>query len=164
MRTRRLGLLAAVAVLLVAGCSAPTDPRVSFYADGDTVRSAPLLYCDVRVSSCEQPTGPVSLDIRPGMPVQVSVPGSVARTPWTVTVQYRTADGTVRKSRETFTDGEQYAYTVTPPTPTARILVVEVQQLGAAYAADSQGDPILDDAGSPQLVARGVWSVQASNV
>ena len=133
---------------------------MSFYADGDTVRAAPLIYCDVLVKECDQAAGPASLPVRPGMPVQVSIPGAVAETPWTVTVQYRTAGGAVRYTHETFTDGKQYAYTADPPGAGNRILVVEIQQLGAAYAANQQGTPALDPAGNPQLVARGVWSLQ----
>lgn len=160
MRKRLTGLLLGAAALILAGCSAPSAPKVSFYADGDTVRATPLIYCDVLVRQCDQAGNPAALEVRPGIPVQVSIPGEVAETPWKVIVQYRTADGTMRYTRETFTDGEQYAYTADPPGPHAQILVVEVQQLGAAYAADKQGNALLDAAGNPQLVARGVWSLQ----
>lgn len=133
---------------------------MSFYADGDTVRTTALIYCDVLLKNCDQAGKPVSLPVRPGMPVQVSIPGAVAETPWTVTVQYRATDGAVRYTHETFTDGEQYAFTADPPGEGNQILVVEIQQLGAAYAANQTGKLIRDAAGNPQLVARGVWSLQ----
>lgn len=125
------------------------------------MRAAPLLYCDVRVQHCDQAGSPVTLKVPAGMPVQVSIPGAVAETPWKVIVQYRTPHG-VRYQQQTFTQGKQYAYTAEPPSPQARVLVVEIQQLGVAYAADKSGNLILDAAGNPQLVARGVWSLQAN--
>ncbi len=154
--------LLAGAVAAVAGCSAPPQPEVTFFADGDTERAAPLRYCDALLTSCEPTRGePATLDVRPGMPVQVSVPSEVARTPWVVNIQYLDDQGRPQPVRqEVFTSGERHAYTALPEAPGDQLLVVEVQQLGAAYAADAQGDPILDEAGEPQLVARAVWSLR----
>lgn len=125
---------------------------MSFYADGDTVRTAPMLYCDVRVRDCEKPAEPATLSARAGMPVQVSIPGDVADTPWSVTVQYRTNAGKVRYSHATFTSGQQHAYTADPPGSSNQILVVEIQQLGGALTKDANGNL--------QPLARGVWSLQ----
>ncbi|PRX50237.1 uncharacterized protein DUF2771 [Prauserella shujinwangii] len=147
--------------LVTAGCSAPGAPEVSFYADGDTVRAQPLIYCDALVRDCERGGTAATLKARPGEPVQVSVPADVAETPWAVNVQYLGPDGSPRPVRqEVFTDGEQHAYTARPDSPEGQLVVVEIQQLGAAYAANERGEPILDEAGQPQLVVRGVWSLQ----
>ncbi len=62
--------------------------------------------------------------------------------------------------QEVFTDGTRHAHTVIPESAEHQILVVEVQQLGAAYAVDEKDEPILDENGQPQLVVRGVWSLQ----
>ncbi|WP_199431339.1 DUF2771 family protein [Qaidamihabitans albus] len=159
MRRVLVALLAGGA-LTMAGCSAPGPPEVSFYTDGESVRAEPLVYCDVLLKSCDQHGGPATLRTRPGKPVQVSLPADVSRTPWAVNVQYLDAEGRPQPVRqEVFTDGTQHAYTV-EPAPGERLLVVEIQQLGGAYAADAQGEPILDEAGEPQLVVRGVWSLQ----
>lgn len=157
---RRIVLLLACAALAVAGCSTPGPPKITFYADGDSVRAAPLRYCDALLRECEQSGSKAALTVREGEPVQISVPGDVARTPWLVNVQYLTESGQPQLEQEVFTSGDQHAFTVNAGGPAAQLVVVEVQQIGAAYAVDEQGQPILDPAGNPQLVARGIWSLQ----
>lgn len=153
----------ACGALFVTGCSAGSDPEVTFYADGDTTVAAPLIYCDEVLKECGDRTKPVNLDVRPGMPVQVSVPSSVAETPWVIIVQYvDTKTGQQSVDQQAFTNGSQHAYTATPPSPESRVAVVEVQQIGAAYGVDGQGNPIVDENGQPQLVTRGIWSLQNS--
>lgn len=158
MRRLVAPLLAAFAVVLAA-CSAPPSPEVTFYTDGESIRAAPLSYCDALLTSCAAEGEPVTLQARPGKPVQVSLPSEIADTPWVLNVQYFDAAGEAQIRQEVFTDGTQSAYTVAPE-PHDQLLVVEVQQFGAAYAADEQGDPITDERGEPQLVMRGVWSLQ----
>ena len=119
-----------------------------------------MAYCDVLVRDCVDPAEPAALPVRRGMPVQLSIPDSVAEAPWTVTVEYRTADDEVRYEHEVFTNGDQYAYTADPPGSDNQITVVEIQQISAAYATNDQGEINLDMGGDPQLVARGVWSLQ----
>ncbi|WP_007024944.1 DUF2771 family protein [Saccharomonospora iraqiensis] len=156
----RVAPLAAGAAVL-AGCSAPAPPEVTFYADGESVRAEPWRYCDAQVTSCESHGERPVLDVRAGEPVQISVPADVAETPWLVNVQYTDSAGTVRPIRqEVFTPGERHAYTAVPQAPAEQLLVVEVQQLGGAYAADAQGNPIVDESGRPQLVARAVWALR----
>lgn len=162
---RRLVVALLGGALLLAGCSAPGQPRISFFADGDTVRTEPLVYCDALVKQCERSGRPATLRVRPGEPVQVSLPEQVVKTPWVVNVQYLGPDGKPRPVRQkVFTDRNQHAYTVQPGGPGNQLLVVEIQQLGAAFAANSKGEPILDEAGQPQLVVRGVWSLQIEPV
>ncbi len=147
---------------MLAGCSAPAPPEVTFYADGESVHAQPWRYCDALVTSCESdPDEPSVLDVRAGEPVQVSVPTDVAETPWLVNIQYTDSEGTVRPIRqEVFTPGERHAYTAVPQAPAEQLLVVEVQQLSKAYAADAQGNPVVDESGRPQLVARAVWALR----
>ncbi|MFC4002141.1 DUF2771 family protein [Prauserella oleivorans] len=157
---RAVGALLAGAAVTVAGCSAPPDPAITFYADGETAHAEPLIYCDALLRECDEGAEPVRLKVRPGRPVQVSLPADVSETPWALNVQYRTPDGRQPLRQQVFTNGKQHAYTVTPPSPDHQVLVVEIQQLGAAYAADERGNPIVDENGQPQLVVRGVWSLQ----
>lgn len=160
MRRLVVALLAAGAVTL-AGCSAPSVPQLTFYADGESTTAEPLSYCDAMLTSCETGGKAATLRVRAGKPVQVSLPSEVSETPWALNVQFLGADGKPRPVRQqVFTDGTQHAYTVEPDSPGDQLLVVEVQQLGAAYAADKQGNPIVDENGQPQLVVRGVWSLR----
>jgi hypothetical protein len=149
-------------VATLTGCGAPEPPRVTFFADGHAVDAAPLIHCDVRVRGCEQHEGATAtLRARPGKPVQVSLPSEITDTPWAVNVQYSDANGQLQPVKQDFfAQKTRHAYTATPGTPGGQVLVVEIQQLGAAYAADEAGRPILDEAGNPQLVVRAVWSLQ----
>ncbi|KID31782.1 Protein of unknown function (DUF2771) [Prauserella sp. Am3] len=160
---RAVGALLAGAALVMTGCSTP-EPEVTFYADGESTVAAPLIYCDEVLTKCGEEGTPVNLDVRPGMPVQISVPSEVADTPWVIIVQYvDTETGKQKLEQRAFTDGARHAYTATPPTQRDRVAVVEIQQIGAAYAADGKGNPLTDENGQPQLVARALWSLQNSH-
>lgn len=132
------------------------------FADGETISVEPETYCDVHVTECssgEQEGN--TLRVRPGEPAQISVPGEIADSPWLVNVQSVDTDGDpLPVEQEFFTPGESYAFTAQPPSEDARLLVVEIQQLGATYAVDEGGDVLLDEDGSVQPVARGIWPVE----
>lgn len=148
------------AALAAAGCSVP-DPEITFYADGESTVAEPLIYCDEVLNECGDRSTPVDLDVRAGKPVQVSLPSDVTDTPWVIIVQYvNTQTGQEKVRQRAFTDGARQAYTATPPTEQDRVAVVEVQQIGAAYASNQQGEPMTDENGQPQLVSRGIWSLQ----
>ena len=159
-RSRILGLLAAGALALT-GCSATVGPpEVTFYGDGHTVNTGPVVHCDALVRSCDKhPEDIVTLKVRKGMPVQISVPSELSGTPWLVNVQYADAGGNLQVKQQYFAPGSTLAYTATPGAGN-QLVVVEVQQIGAAYAADEAGNPILDENGNPQLVTRAYWSLQ----
>ncbi|WP_236797030.1 DUF2771 family protein [Amycolatopsis sp. GM8] len=156
-----LGLLVAGALALT-GCSATVGPpEVTFYGDGRTVDTGPAEYCDALLRNCDKhPDHIASLKVRKGMPVQISVPSQISDTPWLVNVQYADANGQLQLKQQYFTPNSQLAYTAEPGGAGNQLVVVEVQQIGAAYAADQNGNPILDENGNPQLVARAFWSLQ----
>jgi len=160
---RRTLLLLAAGALTLTGCSATAGPpEVTFFADGHTVDAEPIVHCDALVSQCdESPDAAATLQVRPGKPVQISVPSEVGDTPWLVNVQFTNAQGELQPVKQQFfSPGDRLAYTATGDAPDDQIVVVEVQQLGAAYAADQAGNPVLDENGNPQLVARAFWSLQ----
>ncbi|MGW4590307.1 DUF2771 family protein [Amycolatopsis thermoflava] len=160
---RRTLLLLSAGALALTGCSATVGPpEVTFFGDGHTVNAEPIVNCDALLKSCsENPDAAVTLKVRPGKPVQISVPSEIGDTPWLVNVQYANAKGELQPVKQQFfSPGDKLAYTATGATPDDQLVVVEVQQLGAAYAADQAGNPILDENGNPQLVARAFWSLQ----
>lgn len=156
-----MGLLAAGALVLT-GCSTTVGPpEVTFYGDGHTVNAKPVIHCDALVQKCDKyPDATATLNVRPGKPVQISVPSEVGDTPWLVNVQYADAKGNLQIKQQYFSPSSHLAYTAATDNPADQLVVVEVQQLGAAYAADQSGNPILDENGNPQLVARAYWSLQ----
>jgi hypothetical protein len=163
---RRISLLALLAFIAIftIGCSAPTQPTITFFADGHTTTAVPLSHCDALLRSCEKNNGvEANLKVRPGKSVQISVPSEIADTPWVVNVQYSNARGELQPvQQQVFTPGKSYAYTAKPPTSTDQLQVVEVQQLGAAMITDAAGNPTFDDEGRPEyeVRARAVWSLQ----
>jgi hypothetical protein len=130
------------------------------YADGASTAGAPETYCTEFIEDCQTNHGAkATLQSRPGMPAQISVPSEVSDTPWLVITQTATADGTpLPPTQELLTPGRTLAYTAEPDQPDERILVIEVQQLGVQ--ADEQGRVVVDDGGVPQLRPRGLWTVE----
>ncbi|MGC7098020.1 DUF2771 family protein [Amycolatopsis lurida] len=160
---RGLGVLAVLAggAFVLSGCSPVPPPEVTFFADGNTVRTGPFIHCDARVASCEQNDGAEArLKVRPGKPVQISLPKEIVDTPWLVNVQYQDAAGNLQPvKQEFFSPGRQHAYTATAG-PGDQLVVVEIQQISAATAIDGTGAAIEDEQGNPQLVVRGIWTLQ----
>jgi hypothetical protein len=136
---RVLTVSLAAAGLVLAGCSAPPDPEVTFYSSGTAIDVGPTQLCDVALNECEAfPEAAGVLRVPPGRPLQISVPGEVAETPWTVVFSYRNAAGEPQEPARSriFKQDEQYAYTLTLPDPGDQLESVEVQQLGAALTPD----------------------------
>ncbi|WYW15875.1 DUF2771 family protein [Amycolatopsis coloradensis] len=153
---RRLRILALLAAggFVVAGCAAPGPEEVTFFADGKTVNVAPLASCDIKSAQCTtRPDAAGKLRIRPGKPVQISVPSAIAETPWKVTVQYVNGKGEPQElKQDIITSLDRFAYTVTTPRPDDQILVVEVAQ---ASVLSRTGRP--EDA---EAVTTAIWSLQ----
>ncbi|NKQ55194.1 DUF2771 family protein [Amycolatopsis sp. K13G38] len=164
MRRSRIAVLLAGGALALTGCSAAASPpEITFYGDGHTVTAAPVVNCDALVRNCDKDANATArLKVRAGKPVQISVPSEVSDTPWLVNVQYAdaAAGGQLKIKQQFFSPSTRLAYTATAPTPADQLVVVEVQRIGAAYAADQSGKPVLDENGNPQLVARSLWSLQ----
>lgn len=143
--------LAVAAALALTGCSTeePAPPQVTFQADGQAVLVRPYLYCDARVTSCRRDEPAIGrLKATADTQVRVTVPTEIADTPWSVLVQYQDQEP---KSVATFAPGRSREYTVVPE-PGSTLVVVEIQQAGAANTTDSSGES--------SLVARAVWSLQ----
>ena len=153
-RTRTLGVLLSALALVSTGCSTSGPPELTVYADGTAIELAPVKYCDVSVQNCQTNAGAKQqLLVRPGKPVQLSVPTEVAESPWVVYQQAVTADGeTLPVKTEYFGPGEAFAFTAQPARPDEQLLVIEVQQLGAAE--------FTDDSGETQILARGLWTLE----
>ncbi|MFC5286967.1 DUF2771 family protein [Actinokineospora guangxiensis] len=131
--TKLLAVLGAALAALAAGCGAVPPPEVTFYADGAAVRAHPQILCDLATLTCdEDEDAVVTLDIRPGYPVQISVPPSLAAEPWGVVFSYLDRDGErVDGSSKLFVPGQfkQFAYTLELPNEGDRLLFAAVQRL-----------------------------------
>ncbi|WP_433267854.1 DUF2771 family protein [Actinosynnema sp. CS-041913] len=140
-------------LLVVAGCAAPTSPEVTFHADGKTVNVKPTQYCDVKSENCTADSRAAGvLRVRPGKPVQISVPGDLAETAWSVKFTYRNARGEPQEPLRSklFTERDpKYAYTLVLPNPDDRLESVEVQQYGSRIESSTTG--------AFDFVARGTW-------
>ncbi|ONI78709.1 hypothetical protein ALI144C_28365 [Actinosynnema sp. ALI-1.44] len=134
---RRFGIASlVVGGLLLAGCAAPHDPEVTFFADGETVRITPSPVCDDKLEECK-PTG--ELAVPSGKSLNISVPKQVAEAPWLVVFRYRAADGSVQKARSAlFGDRGTYAYTLHAPTAADQLMHVEVQRIGGIGVDENQ--------------------------
>ncbi|MFI9010411.1 DUF2771 family protein [Actinosynnema sp. NPDC053489] len=143
-----------VSLLVLAGCAAaPSDPEVTFYADGRTVNVKPSQYCDLRSENCAvDPDAVGVLRVRPGKPVQISVPGDLADSAWSVKFTYRNARGEPQEPLRSklFTERDpRHAYTLVLPDEGDQLESVEVQQYGARIETSTTG--------AFDFVARGTW-------
>jgi hypothetical protein len=155
MRRSRVVALLAAGGFAVAGCSAPGPAEVTFYADGHTINATPVLMCDYSqqlAQPCSAKGATKTLKVRPGKPVQISVPGEVADAPWQIVYEYVTPQGEFKQSDPIpFTSLDRYAYTVTPPTPADRISAVDVQRYTAVLNAGT---------GESGLLPSDVWGLR----
>nr|WP_246330565.1 DUF2771 family protein [Saccharopolyspora hordei] len=133
--------MAAAGVALVAGCAAPSEPQVTFYSHGRSVQVAPAQYCDPTGEDCTtSPDAVRDLRVPPRAPLQVSVPGEVAETPWQVVFLYRGVNGEELDGRSpVFAPGERHAYTLQLPPDGAHLEHVEVQQFSAVLTQGVDG-------------------------
>ncbi|MEV0680961.1 DUF2771 family protein [Actinosynnema sp. NPDC050436] len=140
-------------ILVVAGCATPQNPDVTFYADGKTVTVQPTQYCDLKSENCDvDPNATGVLKVRPGKPVQISVPGDLATTAWSVKFTYRNAQGEQQEPLRSklFTKNDpKYAYSLVLPEKDDQLESVEVQQYGSRIEASRTG--------AYDFVARGTW-------
>jgi hypothetical protein len=155
MRRSRVVALLAAGGFAVAGCSAPGPAEVTFYADGHTISTTPVLTCDYSrqlAQPCRASGTAETLKARPGKPVQISVPGEVADAPWQIVFEYVTPKGEYQQSDPIpFTSLDRYAYTVKPPTPADRISAVDVQRYTAVLNSST---------GESGLLPSDVWGLR----
>lgn len=133
----------AVAGIALTGCSTPSQPQVTFYSHGDTVRVSPVRYCNLMGEQCSKPRPDAveGLAIPPSAPLQISVPEEVSKAPWQVVFRYRTAEGKVLEGRgPVFAPGRQHAYKLELPVPGAHLTHVEVQRYAASLTVGPEGD------------------------
>ncbi|GLZ42573.1 DUF2771 family protein [Actinokineospora sp. NBRC 105648] len=131
MRRSPIAVLACAAAVL-AGCSTPPPPEVTFYSDGAAVNARPMIYCEIAKQACAKDEGAgVRLRTRDGKTVQISVPNELAASAWGVTFSYLTSAGEqVDGSSRIFTaESRQHAYTLQLPSATDRLLYATVQKL-----------------------------------
>ena len=149
---RRVLTVLLAGVLLLAGCAAPHDPEVTFYADGHSVNVEPTKYCDLDITNCTERDATGKLRARPGKPLQISVGGEIARSAWTIVWTWRTASGEKNGDHsEVFQAGTRFAYTVTLPNRDDQLESAEVQALGRRIE--------LNDTGGLDFTARGTWNL-----
>lgn len=156
MRRVLFPLLLITAVVLTA-CGPAPDPGVTFAAGKHSARVSPLQYCDQQGEHCQQHGDAAgSMPVRPGDPVQISVDGEIAATPWQV--EYRMLDKqgrlTVGCSRLFTSSNERYAYTVNPPQGD-KLTMINIYQVGARVAADANGSFVVFGRGTWTLLANG---------
>ncbi len=83
------GLMAAVCLVGLTGCSKPT-PLVSVVAGGTTVHTEATLYCfsgqSIAARNCRTDTErlPTVLKVKPGQPIGIDVSKQLARAGWVV--------------------------------------------------------------------------------
>jgi hypothetical protein len=155
---RRFGIASLVAAgLLVAGCSAPQPPEVTFFAAGKTVRLSPYSLCKGEMTgACPQtPQAQGQLKVPGGKPLNISVPSEVADAPWVVVYTYRGSDGTEKPDRSPiFRAGESYAFTLNLPTAGDQLTQVEVQRITAIAPGGEQQMVFIADA---------TWALQVTS-
>ena len=132
----------AVAGIALAGCSAPSEPQVTFYSHGEAVAVDPARYCDANGENCAPPPAdPVGeLEVPADAPLQISVPEEVATTPWQVAFIYRNAQGEEFDGRSSvFAPNQRHSYTLRLPPDGKQLEHVEVQQFSAVLTPGPGG-------------------------
>ncbi len=155
MRRSRVVALLAAGGFAVAGCSAPGPAEVTFYADGHTINTTPVLTCDYSqklAQPCSAKGSTQTLKVRPGKPVKISVHAEYYKNTWQIVYEYVTPQGEYKQSDPIpFTSLDRYAYTVMPPTPADRISAVDVQKYTAVLNSST---------GESGLLPSDVWGLR----
>jgi hypothetical protein len=130
---RATALLTALVTVLLAGCSSPEPPTVTFAAGATSVVTGPTQYCEIDLTDCADPGVPAELAVPAGTALRITVPPEVAAAPWHVVFSYRDDTGQqVDERSRLFPPDQRSDYTLELPTPTARLLEAQVQQFGPA--------------------------------
>lgn len=142
MRRLPPALAALATATLLAGCGLGGPPEVTFEVGGTGISAGPAQYCEVDGTSCdEDATAPVRVDVPPGTPLRLAVPGDVAEAPWHVVFRYRSATGeTVDGRSPVFPPDSRSEYVLELPQPTDQLLTAQVQQFGPPPQATESGE------------------------
>lgn len=136
----------------LAGCGQPPPPEVSFAVDDHSARTGPIRHCDIDLTECEEDDSAVAvLRVPVGHPVRISVPESIADTPWQVVFRYRKGAGQTGGRSEVFPPGGRQEYTLRVPEG-GTLVSLEVQQYGAPELAG----------GEPSFRIRAAWVLAAA--
>jgi len=137
-----VALTAAVLTTGLAGCG-DSPGEVSFASGGRTLTTGPVRSCDVELTECEtHDDAAATLDVPPGGQLRITVPDTVATTPWQVVFRYGNADKAnkappVEGRTQVFPPGAQHEFTLKVPAG-ATLETVEVQQYGAPEIVNGQ--------------------------
>lgn len=137
MKRLRAWVIAAIVVLVAAGAGAgtwlllrdrsPALPEISAYADGETVRVGPYLYCNViNLNDCVKNATQGELSVSERGPVQLSVPSAISRAPWRLLRVYEDEKNT---TTTVYRPGTQLAVTIPTVDPQRGKVVGLVVQL-----------------------------------
>lgn len=142
---------AVLAAAALAGCGQPPPPEVTFTVDDRSARTGPIRHCDIELTTCEENDSAVAvLPVPAGRPVRISVPDSIADTPWQVVFRYRTGAEQAGGRSEVFGPGARHEYTLRVPQA-GTLISLEVQQYGAPGLAE----------GEPSFRIRAAWVLAA---
>jgi len=138
---------------VLVGCGSAPDRDVTFSFDGPSslegrsVTTGPIRYCDVELTECENNDSAIAvLAVPADQPIHISVPDSVAQTPWQVVFRYRKNGEQIGGRSAVFTPGARHDYTLQVPNSGA-LEALEVQQYGAPELAN----------GEPNFRIRAAW-------
>jgi hypothetical protein len=131
-----------LAALTLPACGLAGPPEVTFGVGAQESTVGPARYCDLQLTECDDDaTAPVRMEVPPGTPVRVEVPGEIAETPWHVVFRYRSASGEQVDGRTpVFAPDERSDYLLELPAATDQLLTAQVQQFGPPPQPDSDGE------------------------
>lgn len=133
-------LPAALATFVLVGCGSAPDREVTFSAEGRSVTTGPIRDCDVDLTECANNDSAIAvLAVPADRPVHISVPDSVAQTPWQVVFRYHKNGEQVGGRSAVFTPGARHDYTLQVPD-SGTLEALEVQQYGAPELVNGEPD------------------------
>ncbi|MGH3930266.1 MAG: DUF2771 family protein [Pseudonocardiaceae bacterium] len=148
-------LPAVLATSVLVGCVSAPDRDVTFSIEGPSsieehsVTTGPIRYCDVELVECENNDSAIAvLAVPADQPIHISVPDSVAQTPWQVVFRYRKNGEQVGGRSAVFTPGTRHDYTLQAPD-SGTLEALEVQQYGAPELVN----------GEPNFRIRAAWAL-----
>ncbi|MGH3942834.1 MAG: DUF2771 family protein [Pseudonocardiaceae bacterium] len=150
----RPALLPAILMTSVLiGCASAPDREVTFSFErtssfeGNSVTTGPIRYCDVELVKCESNDSAIAvLAVPADQPIRISVPDSVAQTPWQVVFRYSRNGEQAGGRSVVFTPGTRSDYTLQIPE-SGTLEALEVQQYGTPELGN----------GEPNFRIRAAW-------